>query len=47
MKTLNRFASVMEALPNMDPVDPSSDGTLSTGHHAVAGSGSPSAFPQA
>lgn len=47
MKTLNRFASVMEALPNMDPVDPRSDGTLSTGHHSFAGSVSPAAFPQA
>ena len=25
MKTLIRFASVMEALPHMDPVDPGSD----------------------
>lgn len=47
MKTLIRFASVMEALPQIDPVDPRSDRGLATRLFAVAGSGSPAAFPQA
>jgi hypothetical protein len=47
MKTLNRFASVMEALPHIDPVDPRFDNTAATRRSAFAGSGSPSAFPQA
>ena len=47
MKTLIRFASVMEALPLMDPVDPRSDRAVAEKLSAVAGSGSPSAFAQA
>lgn len=47
MKTLNRFASVMEALPHMDPVDPRFDHTEADRRSAFAGSSSPSAFPQA
>lgn len=47
MKTLNRFASVMEALPHMDPVDPRSDRAAAIRRSAFAGTGSPSAFPQA
>lgn len=47
MKTLNRFASVMEALPLMDPVDPSFDHAVAKRRSALAGSGSLSAFPQA
>jgi hypothetical protein len=47
MKTLNRFASVMEALHHMDPVDPRSHRGVATKRSAFAGSGSPSAFAQA
>lgn len=47
MKTLIRFASVMEALPQMDPVDPRSDRGLATRLFAVAGSVSQSASPHA
>jgi hypothetical protein len=47
MKTLIRFASVMEELPLLDPVDPRSDRALPNRSPAFAGSGSPSAFPQA
>ena len=47
MKTLNRFASVMEALPHMDPVDPRFDHSAANRCSAFAGSVSPSAFPQA
>lgn len=46
MKTLIRFASGMEALPHMDPVDPRSDRTAPNRLSAVAYSGSPSASPQ-
>lgn len=47
MKTLIRFASVMEALPLMDPVDPRSDRAVANRRFAVAFSGSPAASPQA
>lgn len=47
MKTLNRFASAMEAFTLMDPVMPRFDHSAATGHSAFAGAGSPSAFPQA
>lgn len=47
MKTLIRFASVMEALPHMDPVDPRFDHSLATRCSAFSGSGSPAASPQA
>ena len=47
MKTLIRFASVMEALPHMDPVDPRSDRAAANRRFAFAGAGSLSAFPQA
>jgi len=47
MKTLIRFASLMEALPHMDPVDPRLDYSAATRRSAFAYSGSPSAFPQA
>lgn len=47
MKTLNRFASVMEALRRMDPVDPPSDHIAPNRLSAFAGSVSPSAFRQA
>lgn len=47
MKTLIRFASVMEAPPHMYPVDPRVDDTAADSRFAFAGSGSPSAFPQA
>lgn len=46
MKTLIRFASVMEALPYMDPVDPRFDRTVANKRSAFAGSVSPSVFPQ-
>lgn len=46
MKTLIRFASVMEALPHMDPVDPRFDHAAATRLAAFSGSVSPSAFPQ-
>ena len=46
MKTLIRFASVMEALPLMDPVDPRFDHSAATRHSAFAGAGPRSAFPQ-
>ncbi len=47
MKTLIRFASVMEALPQMDPVDPRSDRGVVTRRSAFAGACSTSVFPQA
>ncbi|MCC8934883.1 hypothetical protein [Rhizobium sp. 'Codium 1'] len=47
MKTFIRFASIMEALPLMDPVDPRLDHTAATKRYAFAGSGSPAAFAQA
>ena len=47
MMTLNRFASVLEALPHMDPVDPCSDRELATRLFALSCSGSPAASPQA
>lgn len=47
MKTLNRFASVMEALSLMDPVDPHLDHTVATRRSAFAGPASPAASPQA
>lgn len=47
MKTLIRFASVMEALPLMDPVDPRFDHGAANRFSAFAGSVSPAAFPQA
>lgn len=47
MKTLIRFASGMEALPDMDPVDTRSDRAVAKRRSAVAGSDSSSAFPQA
>lgn len=46
MKILIRFASVMEALPHMDPVDPRSEPGVATRLFAVAYSGSPSALAQ-
>jgi|GEM_PF-3608919 len=45
MQTLIRFASVMEALPHMDPVDPRSERAVANRHFAFAGSVSPAAFP--
>ena len=47
MMTLNRFASVLEALPHMDPVDPSFDHTALNRRSAFPRSGSPAASPQA
>ncbi len=47
MKTLNRFASVLEALPHMDPVDPRFAHTAANRRSAFPRSGSPSAFAQA
>lgn len=47
MKTLIRFASVMEALPHMDPVDPRSHRGVANKRSAVAGSVSPAASPKA
>lgn len=47
MKTLIRFASGMEALPHMDPVDPRFDHIAPNRFSAFAGSVSPSAPPQA
>jgi len=47
MTTLNRFASVMEALPLMDPVDPSVDHAIASRRSAFAGPGLPTAYPQA
>ena len=47
MKTLIRFASVMEALLHMDPVDPRFDRPVANKRSAFAGSVSPAAFPQA
>lgn len=47
MKTLIRFASLMEALPHMDPVDPRFEHTAPNRRSAFPRSGSPSAFAQA
>lgn len=47
MKTLIRFASLMEALPHLDPVDPRLDQTAPNRFSAFAGFVSPSASPQA
>ena len=44
MKTLIRFASVLEALPVIDSVDPGFDHSVATRRSAFAGSGSLSAF---
>lgn len=46
MKTLIRFASLMEALPHMDPVDPRFDHTAPNRLFALSCSGSPAAPPQ-